>query len=142
MRNYPREYLWFVERVLREHPQRLQILKEKEASIIACCHAPLISDVRIEGGDSVSEQEAILEAKERDKSYQRILQCVERMNSVIRTLSKREREFVEFFFWEGGTKQELMEVFGLNNEKEIWRIKYRILRKTAPLLIGGWIEKD
>jgi hypothetical protein len=139
---YPREYLWFVERIIRDQPDRIEILKEKEASIIACCHAPLISDVRIEGGEVMSEQELILEAKERDESYQRILRRIERVKQVMRILSKQEREFVEFFFWEGLKRQEAMELFGLTDEKVFWRIKSKILRKAAPLLLGDWYEKD
>jgi hypothetical protein len=66
---YPREYLWFVERVLREYPQNVDELKRLEETIVACCHTPLISEVPSEGGTE-SEPERVTIAKEQNKHYQ------------------------------------------------------------------------
>jgi DNA-directed RNA polymerase specialized sigma24 family protein len=138
---YPREYLWFVERVLREHPQRELELKEKEETILACCRAPSIPDSEAQSGSlGPSEEERILEVKERDQSYQRVLKRVNAVNEALKTLKADEIELVDLMLWDGAWKSEVAELMGID-ETTVWRMKLRILRKVSPFVLGDWAEK-
>jgi DNA-directed RNA polymerase specialized sigma24 family protein len=137
---YPREYLWFVERVLREHPQREQELKEKEETIAACCRAPSVSDSEVQRGSiGPSEEERILEVKERDQSYQRLLKRINNIDAALKTLKPDELELVDLLLWDGAWKSEVAEMMGIE-ERSVWRIKSRVLRKVASFVIGDWIK--
>jgi RNA polymerase sigma factor (sigma-70 family) len=138
MKPYPREYLWFVERILRDHPVREQELDDKEKTIIACCRAPAISDTSGNGGDT-SEQERILEAKERDETYQRLSRRVNQVREILKTLSKEEVELIELYLWYGLFKSEVAEQMGID-EKSVWRMKIRILQRVSKFLIRDWWE--
>jgi DNA-directed RNA polymerase specialized sigma24 family protein len=140
VRNYPREYLWFVERVLREHPQREQELRDKEKTIAACCRAPSIPDSEVRGeGPGMSEEERILEVKERDCSYQRILKRVNAVNAALMTLRADEKELVKLLLWEGAWKSEVAELMDID-AKTVWNMKHRVLREVAPFVIGDWMQ--
>jgi DNA-directed RNA polymerase specialized sigma24 family protein len=135
---YPREYLWFVERVLREHPQREQELKEKEETIAACCRAPSIPDSEVRNASGgPSEEERILEIKERDQSYQRMLRRVNAVNVALKTLNPNERELVELLLWEDAWKSEVAEMMNVDM-KTVWSMKNRVLRKIASFVISDW----
>jgi DNA-directed RNA polymerase specialized sigma24 family protein len=136
---YPREYLWFVERVLREHPQRERELKDKEETILACCRAPSIADSEVQSGSiGPSEEERILEVKERDPSYQRLLKQVNAVNSALKTLNPDEKELVELLLWDGAWKSEVAEMMNVE-ERTVLNMKIRVLRKIAPFVIGDWV---
>jgi DNA-directed RNA polymerase specialized sigma24 family protein len=137
---YPREYLWFVERVLREHPQREQELKEKEETIAACCRAPSISDSEVQRGSlGPSEEERILEIKERDQSYQRVLRRVNAINAALKTLKPDELELVDLLLWDGAWKSEVAEMMDIE-ERTVLNMKVRVLKKIAPFVIGDWTK--
>jgi RNA polymerase sigma factor (sigma-70 family) len=138
MKPYPREYLWFVERILRDHPVREQELDDKEKTIIACCRAPAISDTPGNGGDT-SEQERILEAKERDETYQRLWRRVMKVREALRTLTQEELELVELYIWHGLFKSEVAELMCMD-EVTVWRTKTRVLKKIMPFIAHEWAE--
>jgi DNA-directed RNA polymerase specialized sigma24 family protein len=137
---YPREYLWFVERVLREHPRNVEELERLEEMVAALCHAPSISDSGVQGGGSgTSEEERILEVKEHNPSYRRMSKRVETINAGLKTLEPDETELVELLLWDGAWKSEVADMLGIE-ETKVWRIKGRVLRKIAPFVIGEWIK--
>jgi DNA-directed RNA polymerase specialized sigma24 family protein len=139
---YPREYLWFVERVLREHPRNVEELKRLEEMITAICHAPTISDsgTHGEGGNS-SEEERLLEIKEGNKTYQYLLKRVETVENALKTLKSDEQELVDLLLWDDAWKSEVAEMMGVE-ERTVWRVKNRVLRKIAPFVIGSWLIKN
>ena len=138
MKRLPREYLWFVERVLREHPGRERELESIEEAIAACCHAPTVSDMP-GGSASESEPERVMEAKEHNEAYQRVLRIVRQVERAVSTLTEEEKELVEWHLWNDLRKWEVAEVLGME-EKPIWRMKTRILRKVAPYVLGDWAK--
>jgi RNA polymerase sigma factor (sigma-70 family) len=138
MQPYPREYLWFVERILRDHPVRERELEDKEKTIAACCRSSSLPETPGPASDD-SEQERILAAKERDETYQRLSKRVARIREALRTLTKEELELVELYLWYGLFKSEVAEQMGID-EKAVWRMKLRVLRKISKFVIMDWSE--
>ncbi|MDR1979553.1 MAG: hypothetical protein LBQ42_12535 [Synergistaceae bacterium] len=136
---YPREYLWFVERVLRDYPAKLKALKEHEKTIIARCRGSSVADAH---GDDVkeSEPERVFEAKESNKHYQWLLRQVTRVRAGLEKLDANEREIVDLMFFNDLRKWEIVENLGLD-DKTVWRRKTNALRKVAPSVIGEWVKK-
>ena len=137
---YPREYLWFVERVLREHPRNVDELKRLEEMITAICHAPIISDSGTHGeGDNTSEEERLLEIKENNKTYQYLLKRVETVENALKTLKSDEQELVDLLLWDDAWKSEVAEMMGIE-EITVLNIKTRVLRKIMPFVISDWYK--
>jgi predicted DNA-binding protein (UPF0251 family) len=139
---YPREYSWFVERVLKEHPRNVDELKRLEEMITACCHSPTISDSGVRNEDKgASEEERILEIKEHNSSYQRISRRVDAINAGLKVLKPDELELVELLLWGGVWKSEVAELMNIE-ERTVLNMKIRMLKKIAPFVIGDWVDKN
>ena len=135
---YPREYLWFVERVLREHPQNVEELKRLEETIIACCHMPVISDVP-RGGGADTEPERVTMAKEQNKHYQWLTNRIKKVQAGMATLEKQEREVAKALYWEDLRIREVAETFNFS-ERGIKYIRVRILQKLSKVFIPLWVK--
>lgn len=137
---YPREYHWFVSRVLQEHPERERELRDLEEAIVACCHAPSVSDgMPRSEGDAASEPERVVEAKERNSTYQRLNLQVSKVRAALKTLSDQELEQVDVLFWSGVKAWEAIDILS-TDAKGVWRVKTRILHKVAPFVLGEWTK--
>jgi DNA-directed RNA polymerase specialized sigma subunit len=135
---YPREYLWFVERLLREHPQNADELKRLEETIVACCHLPLVSEVP--GGSGLeTEPERVTIAKEQNKHYQWLSNRICKIKKGMATLTKQERDIVESLYWEDMRIQEVAEAFHFS-ERWIKNIRARILYKLSKVFIPLWVK--
>ena len=135
---YPREYLWFVEMVLREHPQREQELKRLEETIIACCHMPVISDVPW-GGGADTEPERVTMAKEQNRHYQWLTNRIKKVQAGMATLEKQEKEVVKLAFWENLRNHEIAEEMHVI-ERWVKRLKIRGLYKLSKTVITTWVK--
>jgi DNA-directed RNA polymerase specialized sigma subunit len=137
---YPREYLWFVERLLRDYPSKLEELKEQEKTIEGLCNPSSLTEVLITGGETYSHQERVVIAKEGNKHYQWLLKQVARIEAGIDSLGEDEKELVQLLLFDGMQKVEVEEALELD-EKTVWRMKVRALRKVMPFVIGEWAKK-
>jgi len=136
MDSFPREYLGFAERLLREHPARLQEMKVIENTIAACCNGPAISDTRNESlGDS--RQERILIIKDNHLRYQSLLKQINAVNHFIASLSDQEKKVFVRFFWKNLIGKEIAEELHLD-ESWVRKIKARILKKALKAVIPTW----
>jgi hypothetical protein len=135
---YPREYLGFVERVIREYPQKVEELKRLEDTIVACCRVASFPTMCGKGSGK-PEPERIVEAKEGNKHYQWLWRQVNRIRAGMRVLSKEEKELVQMMFFDDMRKWELVDLG--YDEKAVWRMKVRVIRKVAPFVIGEWVKK-
>ena len=136
---YPREYLWFVERLLREYPVKAEELKELEKTIQALCNSSSIASAHVTGGETFTHAEKIVMAKEQNKHFQWLDKQVARVEMGIDALDKDEKELVQLLFFEGMQKTEVERALGLS-DKTIWRTKIRVLRKVMPFVIGEWAK--
>jgi DNA-directed RNA polymerase specialized sigma subunit len=135
---YPREYLAFAERVLREYPQNVDELKRLEETIIACCHMPLIPDVP-GGGGTDTEPERVTIAKEQNKHYQWLTNRISKIQKGMATLAKEEREIVKALYWDDLRIREVAEVFHFS-ERGIKNIRVRALHKLSRVFIPFWVK--
>ena len=138
MRPYPREYLWFVERVLRSRPEKLRELRNLELTIEACCRGPGFPapDGRSEGRDS-TEPERVTDAKLKNKRYQELSRQVEKITHALALLTGREREVADLFFTGELKSREVAEELRLD-ERHVRRMKTRILKKASKVIIPMW----
>jgi hypothetical protein len=136
---YPREYFWFVERILRDYPNKLREVKDEREKIVAYCHGTSIPEVH-GSGDGKSEPERIMEALEQNKHYQELLKQVGKIQKGLGVLNKEEKELVQLMFFEDIRKWELVHEMG-HDDKKLWRMKMRLLRKIMPFVIGDWVQK-
>ncbi|MDR2175486.1 MAG: hypothetical protein LBO82_06070 [Synergistaceae bacterium] len=133
----PGEYLAFVERVLREHPGRVNELERLDNIIEACCRPSSIG-AAAGGSGNVSEQERLLAAKESNVEYQKLFRRVEIVQRAVESLTKEERTIVEMFFWQGICIRQIAEEIHMA-KNTAWRIKNRIVKKASSFVIGTWI---
>ena len=139
MKSLPREYLSFVERVLKEFPMRERELLNLEETIVACCHVPAISDVPGGNGGS-SEPERITEAKERNAHYQWLARHLEAVRKGLELLNEKELEIVGLFFRDELRTWEVCEMLELD-ERWVRRVRTRALCKLARFFLPQWTEQ-
>lgn len=135
MKGLPREYLAFVERVLREHPARMDELERLDEVIEAYCRPSAIGAAG--GAGTVSEPEKILLAKENNLEYQKLWRRVETVKRAIDSLNEEKRTIIEMFFWDGMRIRQIAEVLHMD-KSTVWRTKTRALKKISPFVIGLW----
>jgi DNA-directed RNA polymerase specialized sigma subunit len=135
---YPKEYWWFVERVMREYPQNVDELKRLEETIVACCHLPLISEVP-GGGGSNTEPERVTIAKEQNKHYQWLTTRINKIQKGMATLTKQERDIAKAIYWEDMRIRDVAEVFHYS-ERWVKNIRVRVLYKLSRVFIPFWIK--
>ena len=140
MKRLPNEYLWFVERLIREYPDKLRERENLEEVIEACCRAPSIPDTPSCSSDS-TEPERVTDAKLRNKHYQRLVRQIERIEEGFKTLTTEENEFVELYFWSRLPKYTIAEFMVFPNERNVWRMRKQILKRIAFYVIGDWLDK-
>jgi RNA polymerase sigma factor (sigma-70 family) len=135
---YPREYLAFAERVVREYPERKRECKLVAEAIEAMCHGYVQG---VKGTiPSASEPERVMEALEGSKNYQRLLKFCAAVEGAIAKLSKEERAVVKMAFWDHATNQEIAEELHMD-ERTIQRYKNHARRKLIrhflhPIIAG------
>ena len=136
MAYYPREYLVFVEQILREYPDDRRALKDLELTIEACCRR---SSIPVAGGGrtDASEPERITEAKLNNVEYQFLSNRIAKVKTALSKLSKEETGFIELLLWENAQAWEAVEILKID-ERQVRRVKHRILYKVAPYVIGDW----
>jgi len=139
MRPYPREYLWFVERVLREYPYDLAELRELEKTIVARCWPNALGS-EVDSGDPASVPERIVEAKESHEHYQWLLWRVEQVQNSLCALTDKQREFVRLTFYDGLRLSELAEELNID-PRNVRRLKVRTLKAVGEYVLGGWVGK-
>jgi DNA-directed RNA polymerase specialized sigma subunit len=135
--NCPREYLWFVERLLREYPRDTAELKSLEEVIVACCHLPVISEVLREGS-SETEPERVTVAKEQNKRYQWLTNRVLKIKKGLAILTKQERDIAKALYWDDMIIREVAEAFHLN-ERWVKRTRVHFLHKLSRVFIPLWV---
>ena len=135
---YPREYLWFVDRVLREHPVDLDRLEDLERTIEAFNRPSSIPDIDAPASE-LTPPERITEAKLKNERYQCLMWRVERVKAGLAALNEKELKIVDMV-WDGARDWEIAEELD-TNERQVRRIKNGILRKMAPFVLGKWAKK-
>jgi RinA family phage transcriptional activator len=135
MSEVPREYLAFVERVLKEHPARVSELERLDGILSACCRPASVGAAGT--GGAVSEPERILLAKEGDIEYQKLFRRVETVKRALGSLTEQERTFVEIFFWREMSIRQTAEELHMD-KTTAWRTKKRVAERVIPFLIGQW----
>ena len=139
MKKYlPREYLDFVERLLKEYPARSRELENLGASITACCHLPTISEFPGGGGND-SEPERVAEAKERDNHYQWLSRHLEAVRRGLNLLNSQEMLIIELFFWEQMQNREICDMLNLD-ERWVRRLRTRALCKLVRYFFPLWVD--
>jgi DNA-directed RNA polymerase specialized sigma24 family protein len=134
----PGEYLAFVERILREHPGRVNELERLDNIIEACCRPDSVGAVTPGGAGGVSEQEKLINAKESNPEYQKLFRRVEIVKRAVESLGKEERAVVEMFFWEGVYIKQIAEETHMS-KNTVWRMKNRIAKKVGVFVLRDWI---
>ena len=134
---YPREYLAFVERILREHPEDRRKLRELEQTIEASCRASSIPSVGGRSADTGPER--VTEAKLNNRQYRFLSGRIAKIEAALSGLDKKETDFVNLMFWKDIQAWELEELLK-TDVRQVRRVKTRILRKVMPHVIGDWVE--
>jgi DNA-directed RNA polymerase specialized sigma subunit len=136
--SYPREYLSFVERILREYPQNVEELKNLDETIEACCRAPSLPTMT-SGQGSDTEPERVTMAKLENRHYQWLTGRINRIQTGMSTLTKQERDIAEILYWEDMRIREISEEMHLG-ERWIKRLRLRILHKLSKTFISMWVR--
>lgn len=131
-RQYTRQCLAHVETILEAFPTQREQLAMLDDFIAATVHSPVISDAP-RGGGSDSEPERILAAKGNNPQYQKLFRSVETVRRALRTLSRRDLEFVEMRYWRRIGMVEMAEVYE-KETRSLWRWRDRILSRLVPFL--------
>jgi DNA-directed RNA polymerase specialized sigma subunit len=130
---YPREYLGFVERVIREYPQKLEELKRLEDTIVACCHMNAIpstpSSARTDTGAD-TEPERVVIAKEQNRHYQRLSRYVATVQLALKRLTRQELAIIDLSCWQEMKSWEVSTMLHVE-ERNFWRIRSRALQKMV-----------
>lgn len=134
MKGLPREYLAFVERVLRDYPTRKRELRMLDEAITAACHTALYSAWSSGAADLTSEPERVAEAKEGNKDYKKLLKYVEIVSTALKRLSPNEYELVELFCWDE-LKSEEVAILMKVAHRTFWKIRERAFRKIMPVFL-------
>jgi DNA-directed RNA polymerase specialized sigma24 family protein len=127
-----REILSFVERILREYPDRVRELEMLDNAITAACRPGGYSTSAGASGEKDSEQERILDAKERNRDYKWLEQHVAVVGKVLSRLAKEERDLIRLLCWEEHTGAEIAEIWR-TDIRTVWRTRRRALEKTARI---------
>jgi DNA-directed RNA polymerase specialized sigma subunit len=136
---YPREYLWFVERVLRGYPADKEQLKYLEQAIEAFCRAPSIPESDGRGTNASTEPERVTDAKLRNTHYQKLSCRMKEIKQVWTSLTKQEREIADMLFWQDLKSEEVANELHLD-DRWVRRMKVRILQKASLVIIPLWIN--
>ena len=139
MKSLPSEYIFFVERILREHPDRQRELQALEKTIEACCRCGCYSDVK--GSRGSPEPERVLEAKEGNKTYTALSRIVHAVEKSVTLLDEKEKQVIELLCWEGLPSWEVAEQMA-TEDRWIRKLKRRACLKLASTLLRPWVLED
>lgn len=92
---------------------------------------------RVQGGESVPEQERIVIHKEENREYQRVLRNIKAIEEGLLTLSCRELEFVGVYWWDMGRKGDHRQIAADElgwGRKTVGRWRKTCLHKLMPYL--------
>jgi predicted DNA-binding protein (UPF0251 family) len=134
MKGIPREYLSFVERILRDYPAWKHELRMLDEAITAACHTALYFGWSNGQGDITSEPERVSEAKEGNKDYKRLSKRVELVETALKKLSANELDLVELFCWDELRSDEVASILHVAH-RSFWRMRERAFTKIAPLFL-------
>ena len=136
---YPVSYRQ-TERNIQQYPVWYLVLRELEKDQIReAASSPVPSADRVQGGESVSQQEKYLMLQERSSLYRRLSRNCEIVEQAMGELTKQEQEFVDLFFWKDLECDAYTHEAGVARvlgfaERTVWRWKNRVLRKLEPML--------
>jgi RNA polymerase sigma factor (sigma-70 family) len=140
MRSYPREYLHFVECLLREYPRDMDELRSMEEVIIAICRGsaiPRIDDAK--NASTTSMQERIMILKEKNKPYLWLQKKTDAVRGYLKSLTEKERLIMELSYWQNLKVSEIADELNLC-ERWIKQVRRNILHKLVKKVVPQWTK--
>jgi DNA-directed RNA polymerase specialized sigma subunit len=135
---YPREYFWFVERILREYPQNVEELVRLEETIEADCRAPSLPAIGHRTPE-YSEPERVTMAKLGNRNYVWLKERIKTVNQGMVILKKSERKVIRLFYFENLRNREIVEEMHIT-ERWVKRLKILAVEKLFKTFIATWVK--
>jgi DNA-directed RNA polymerase specialized sigma24 family protein len=107
-----------------------------DEAITAACHTALYASWSEgqAGVDIASEPERVLEAKEGNKDYQKLLKATQIVDRALEKLSSEERNMVDLFCWSEFSSKESASLMGIAH-RSFWKVRERALKKLTPCFL-------
>ena len=139
MKPFPHEGIRLVERILREHPDRVEELKVLNTFISSRCHSTSQEPPTTHNTPSSSPQERIIEAKESHAYYRWLCGCVEQVNIVMDVLTDEEQKLIKNIYWQGRSADEVADEMEVARAT-MYRLKNRIISDIGPILAPQYMS--